>query len=777
MSRRDLVFVISGAAALVDEVVWSRLLGRVLGSDALASGLILGVFLFGLGAGAWLFGPRAERAKDPRRLFGLLEAAIGLWAAASPFALAAAGVVSSTPARLAVALAFLLVPTLAMGGTFPVMGRLAIARAADAGSETARFYGANTLGAALGALAAPFLLLPLLGLTGALLAAGLLHAAAGALAQGFQRPTRSAASSAPAPRRAPYRALLLAPLLLGFASLVYEVALVRVVITLTGASVYAFAIVLAVYLLGLGLGSRQAAGWLARAGRGPRLLFLCATLAPLGACVGLLVLRAKLGAPLDAPLANLVLAGATPWKLWLAHTLLAALALLPPALAFGAALPAVVATHVERDPEAARGPLLGRIYAWNTLGSTAGALLGSFVLLPHGPSFAVRVAFAAALTAALPVARGRMLGLATLAGVLAIAQGAALARGPAPETLFHAVGPEASATVTEVQEAGRRVRALRINGKVVASTAPVDLRLQRLLGHVPGILHGEVQTALVIGLGTGMTAGALLDFPSVERLTVVELSPAVRAAALRFAEFNGDLEADARTTIRIGDGRHYLFASESTYDLVTSDPIHPWTRGSADLYALEHFERMAAHLSPGGIASQWLPLYQLSTEDVRTVVATWCAAFPNTAAWLTAYDLALIGWNRDAPLGLAGWQERPLPEPVARSLAEAGIHDTLDVAALQVADDHALRAFAGATPPMVEDRPVLEFRAPKSFLAGYSLEALRWAGRDAFVEELAAEARPRARRFRASLGRFIESAPAGLSEAAHQYGEELMESR
>jgi spermidine synthase len=245
-----------------------------------------------------------------------------------------------------------------------------------------------------------------------------------------------------------------------------------------------------------------------------------------------------------------------------------------------------------------------------------------------------------------------------------------------------------------------------------------------------------------------------------------------RAAAL-FDAWNGGVLYDPRATVVIGDGRHRLLVDDTRYDLVTSDPIHPWTRGSSDLYALQHFERMAAHLAPGGIASQWLPLYQLSDADVRTVVATWTAAFPQTAAWLTAYDLALVGWN-DAPAGLDGWSARPLPPRVAAALAPAGVRSTAELAALQVADDEALRAFAAGAEPMREDRPVLEFRAPRSFLAGYSTGALAWAARPEFVSSLPPSARARGREVRAALVRFLERVPHGRSEAARAYGEELL---
>jgi spermidine synthase len=567
--------------------------------------------------------------------------------------------------------------------------------------------------------------------------------------------------------------LLLAPLLLGFASLVYAIALVRVLSALTGASVYAFAIVLAVYLAGLGLGSRQAAAALDREGRGRRVLFLAAGLAPLGACAGLLVLRLKTGLAIGAPLSNLILHDASPAKLWLSHAVLAAPAMLLPALAFGAALPAAVGAAVQRAPRAPREPLIAGVYALNTLGATLGALVGTFALLPLGVATAVRVALGAALGAMLVTSRGRVPAALGFVAAVAAAQMLALGGARPTDVIAHEVGVQATATVTAQIEGEHEVRALRVNGKVVASTAPVDLRLQRLLADVPGVLHGDVETALVIGLGTGMTAGALLDLPTLRELTVIEISDSVRRAAASFDAWNGGILTDPRARIVIGDGRHRLLVDDARYDLITSDPIHPWTRGSSDLYALEHFERMAGRLAPGGIASQWLPLYQLSDADVRTVVATWVAAFPQPAAWLSAYDLALVGWT-DPPAGLAGWSARPLPPRVRVSLAAAGVRSTAELAALQVADDADLRAFARGAAPMVEDRPVLEFRAPKSFLAGYSTAALEWAGRPGFVEKLRPDAQARAREVRAALARFLQRLPQGMSAAARAYGEELL---
>ncbi|MCZ6598375.1 MAG: fused MFS/spermidine synthase, partial [Planctomycetota bacterium] len=670
MRKADLVFFLSGAAALVYEVVWTRLLTRLVGSDALGIGVVLAVFMAGLGIGALAFSGLARRTRDPRRLFLVLELGLAAWACASPFLLDALAPVASLGARLASAAALLFPPTLVMGATFPLMGRLVIRRSADAGRDTSSFYGANTIGAAAGALAAPFLLMPALGLTRTLFAAAALDVVAGILVLGLAAPAAPASERsrpAPDPSGPRLHPVLLTPFLLGFASLALEVVLTRVLVTMTGASIYAFALVLTVYLGGIGLGSRQAMTLLARPGRAKKILFYCAALLPLLACAGVLLLRLQLGEPdLFGPLSNIIMVtGTAPWRVWAIHAVFAALALAPPAVAFGMALPAAVAVLIEERPAASRELVLGRVYAINTAGATLGSLAGAFLFLPVlGPRLGFAAALALAFLAALPVARRRLARLALL-GVAAVVAGW-LALRPAEQVgttvVIHVVGSAATISVVDTDDG----RALRVNGKVVASTAPVDLRLQRLLGHVPGVLHGDVRSALVIGLGTGMTAGSLLDLPGLERLEVVEISAAVLEGARHFGAWNGGLLDDPRTEVIVADGRHVLLMEDARYDLITSDPIHPWTRGSSDLYALEHFERMAAHLAPGGIASQWLPLYQLSDEDVRTVVATWCAAFETTAAWLTAYDLALIGWNDAAgPRRAEGWSRRPLPPDVA----------------------------------------------------------------------------------------------------------------
>ena len=787
MLRRDTVFFLSGVAGLVYQVAWARLVTRTLGADALGVALVVATFMGGMALGAPL-GARLS-ARRPERTFAVVVTFGALAAIVSVYLVGFPAGDSRTTDALRTVLC-LLPSTLAMGATFPLMGRLtATDRNDDLGARTGDFYGANTLGAAVGALLASFVLLPTFGLRYAIHAAAGFDLAAAGLALIWlggrtasipDPPTVSALKTTSRTIRHvhPLR-VLVALTLLGAASLALEISLTRLLVGLTGASVYAFGLVLAAFLTGLGLGARQARAWLARTTDPADLMARAALLASAATLLGLLVLRLQTGVDdIFGPLAN-----RTPTKggvvgLWVSQAVVAAIAMVPPAVAFGFALPAGIAALGDSGDE---GRLLSRAYLANTLGAAAGSIAAAWLLLPTlGLQGATLTALALCFAAALLVARRG----APLTFLSAIANVPVLipiiapfsAPGSGLDAVAEASGPVARVVVERLPDDDDGL-ALRINGKVVASSAEIDLRLQRLLAAVPAVLHGNAEDALVIGLGMGTTAGTLLSLDSLERLTVVELSPAVAQVASQFEPWTGTLLDDPRLELMLADGRAFAAREASNdagrrFDLVTADPIHPWTRGSSDLYSTEHFTRLSRLLRPGGIASQWLPLYQLSTDDVATIVASWCAAFPETGAWLTAYDLVLVG-------ALEPWPDSErvansvLPAGLSRDLAPLGIQSSAEIAALRVAGDSELRAFAAAAAPMHEDRPTLEFSAPKSFLAGYSVDALRWASEALPLDGITPAARAEARRIRTLLARFLEEAPTDWQGAARAYGERL----
>lgn len=791
MRTSDIVFFLSGAAALGYETAWARLFSRIVGSDAPGSALVLAVFMGGLGLGAWFAAPLSRRVASPVRAFVALELCVAAWAVVTPFLIARIPPIEGFAARAAVASALLLPATLLLGATFPLMGRLTIRTRAEAGSETSAFYGANTLGAAFGALLGPFVFMPQLGLSGALYASAAMDVVAAGLAHLLlvdPEPTNR-----DEPRVEPVSAvrdpLLVATFVLGASSLMLEVLLLRLLVTVAGASVYAFSIVTFVFLLGIGLGSRQLAErrtrtgvpgseLAARAQKSRDTVFWCALCAPLLSIAGLLALRLQLGeSDLFAGLGNRVVQGESPWRHWAANALFAGLALLPPALAFGMALPSAASALVASATEDARERRLGVLYAWNTAGALVGSLVAAFVTLPaFGLRTSTAVAIALPFVAAVIVDRRRA-GVTILAVVAAAGSFWFLLEptrgGSRGNVLVHEHDAHTSVMVEEQGTLrGEIVRSLRVNGKPEASTAPVDVRLQYLLGHVPGVLHGRVRRALVVGLGTGMTAGSLLDLPELEHLRIVEISRAVTVGAATFAPWNNAVLDDPRTQLVVGDGRHHVATTHDRFDLITADPVHPWTRGSSDLYTLEHFGHMRDRLEDGGVASQWLPLYELSTEDVDTILSTWCASFEHVSAWLSAYDLILIGSS--APLPHEGdLATIALPPLVRAHDAPLSVGTGADMAALQVAGDAELRARAGGTPPMRDDRPILEFRAPLSAMSGYSTDILRWAIRPDYVERLAPAARDGARAFRAQVEQFLRDLPRGFTHAADGLGESL----
>ena len=554
MSRQTLVFFLSGAAALVDQLVWMRWLARALGSDATGVAVVLIAFMGGMALGARTLGPRLANTERATLTYFRLQLCVAAWALATAWLVPALGVVGEG-ARPWAALLVLVPPTALMGASFPLMGRLAIRSFERAGDDTARFYAANTAGAAAGVLLASFVLMPRLGLTGTLFVGSALDAAAGLLAWVWLSPTGQTARSAANESTGGFRLsarLWLASALCGASGLALEVVLTRLLVSLTGASVYAMALVLFVFLVGIALGSQAfslALGESQSERSEPtdarRLAARIAGAVAFGALLGLILLEMRLGGLRG--LSNLAPSAGGEFRLWASHVLLAATVLLAPTLALGASLPAIV--HASAPPHGAVSGVLGKLYAANTAGAALGAWAAGFWLLPQ-----LGVLPTAAL-ACLPagVAAALLFG-SRWASSLALGTACLAAAGfllrpvtERAELVAEATGRVSTAMIE--RELDGESLALRVNGKVVASTEGIDLRLQRLLGAIPGWLHGDVGEALVIGLGTGMTAGSLLDLPSLRRLDVFEISESVLELAPHFAPWNGNLLEDPRTCL------------------------------------------------------------------------------------------------------------------------------------------------------------------------------------------------------------------------------------
>jgi spermidine synthase len=710
------LYAASGAAALVYEVTWTRLLTLQLGHTVAAASTVLAAFMGGLAIGAWAIGARAAsgRAGNPLRTYATLEIAVAAAALLLPFALRAAVPAlawayadGETPLRfgairLALCLGFVGVPAIAMGATYPIATRWYARSAADAG----RLYAVNTAGAAAGALGAGFWLIPALGLRGTTWMGLALNlgAAAGALwiASAAATTTKTTINAEPAetaekkkkthnqpPRvqRAPRllpspmpAVALVATAVSGFAALVYEVAWTRLLALVLGPTTYAFATMAAAFIAGLALGSAAGARLARRVERPAVWLALVliagAVAANAAAWYGAtrmpLVVAAQVADP-AAEFAGVIVAQAGA----------VALLLLPMTLALGAAFPlalavAGAAASVVRDT--------ARVYTANTVGAIAGALIAGFVLIPQlglratirDAALVAAIGGAACLAAALRQSGGTTSPLraaavpiivaATAAGAIVLtppwdrallASGAykyAAYLGPADLDALLRVGTleyyKEGAAGTVSVRQLTGTRSLAIDGKVDASNGG-DMLTQRLLGLLPVLIHGRAEEICIIGLGSGVTVGAALAPGVVRRADVVEISPEVVEASHHFDVENGRALAQPGVRLIVGDGRSHLLLTPRRYDVIVSEPSNPWMAGVASLFTREFFEAARSKLKPGGLLCQWAHTYDISPADLRSIVRTFASVFPQATLWLVGDgDLLLIGVNGDTAGGI-----------------------------------------------------------------------------------------------------------------------------
>ncbi len=769
-----LAYTLSGAAALVYEVTWTRLLTLHMGHTVAAASTVLAAFMGGLAIGATLAGGRATRATraGALRLFAGCEITIGVLALALPFLVRAFRPLLATAyadgsggsgfgaVRLLASLAVLTVPAIAMGATLPFISRWLVGAARTAGRDAGLLYAFNTLGAATGALAAGFVLLPALGLARTTLIGGLLNAGAAAVAwvvatrtpRDVQAPAAVAAGSPRSPAkggpprggtaRPPAdplvggrpRVAALAVAATGAMSLALQIAWTRILALIMGPTTFAFSTIVSTFIAGIAIGSAIGSRVASRS-RTPVLWLAVAMAAATAGAFGATAWAGR--TPLA--IANLVSGPDVAFStvLWRQSMLTVGL-LLPMTIAFGAAFPLAVAVAVRRDADVAAS--IAAVYAANTVGAIAGAMLGGFVLVPqlglHGTVTVVGLVGLA--IAALVVWIGGLPRDARLAGLAAcLAAGLALPWLPAwdhellssgaykyapylrdarsraaalraGELLFYREG--AAATVAVRRLTG--TTSLSIDGKVDASNGG-DMLTQKLLAHVPLLLHPDPRHVAVIGLGSGVTLGSALRHP-IAGADMLEISPEVVEASAFFRAENHDALADRRTRLIIGDGRSHLLLSRRTYDVIISEPSNPWMAGVASLFTREFFEAARRRLAPGGILCQWAHTYDISSDDLRSIVGTFRSVFPDGSLWLIGDgDVLLIGSTGPVEPLLAGLP-RALARPgVAADLADVGIEQPFELLTLFAAGPAALARYAGDAPLQTDDRTALEFSAPR----------------------------------------------------------------
>jgi spermidine synthase len=713
-----LLFVASGCAALIYEVVWFQLLQMVIGSSAVSLGVLLGTFMGGLGSLAL---PRIVSARyHPLRVYALLELGIGLIGILVLFGLplvsgvytawAGSGPVSVILRALAAGVC-LLPPTVLMGATLPALSRW-VETTPHGVSWLGFFYAGNTGGAVVGSLFAGFYLLRVYDMPTATYTAVALNVIVAVLALGLARIVGHEIVEAPPAKadRAPGAAAIYVVIALsGMTALAAEVIWTRLLSLLFGATTYTFSLILAAFLVGIGIGS-AAGSALARTLTRPRLA--------LGWCQALLGLTIAWAAfmltdslpywPVDPSLAL------TPWFNFQLDFARCLWTVLPSSVLWGATFPLALASAALPGRDPAR--LVGGLYGANTIGAIIGSLAAGLLLVAwlgsqHTQQLLIAISAISALLALWPVqdaAERDRFGLRFAAVVLVIGIGsAALITGAIHGVpgLLVAYGRYAATRVGQAEYiyvgeglnadvAVSRLADGTLNyhnaGKVQASSEPQDMRLQRMLGHLTTLLPASPRSVLVIGCGAGVTAGAVSIDPRVQQETIAEIEPlVVRTVSTYFSNYNFDVIRNPKVRVRLDDARHYLMTTGDKFDAVTSDPLDPWVKGAAMLYSREFFEVVKQHLNPGGVMTLFVQLYWTNEEAVKSELATFFEAFPNGVVWGNTqngegYDLVLMGQVEPVQINVDEMEARlrsPEYAPVAHSLREIGFTSAVDLLA------------------------------------------------------------------------------------------------
>ena len=757
-------FVLSGAAGLLYEVVWSKQIAYLLGSSLHSVSVVVAAFLGGLALGARVLGGPLTRSGDPGRRYAMLEFAVGaLGLLVLPLLRALDPVVGQLyrglggegaafgAARVVLLFVLLVPPAALMGATLPVL--VARFERGALGTGLAWLYALNTLGAVAGSLLGGFLLLPGFGLLGSTFAAAVLNFAAGAIAWSASSATPAVVGRDVVPA-APVSPLLPAPArpvlgaifaLSGFAALMLQLAWVRLFGLVLGSTVYSFSAVLGVYLAGIAIGSALVARWLPRV-RDARPLAFAQWVIAFAAILGIQAWPGLPGAML-----SLGERMGTSWSgLLVAQLGLVVPVLGVPCLVLGAVFP--LTTRLLQDGEG--GVATGRAYALNTVGTIAGSLVTGFVLLPWlGVQGSVLLAASLAALAGLACvwlpgtprpARGAWVAAAVALAAIALAALAAPrwdpmlmslgtyrpshARGllqafeqsgatgdptrlvaASQKVLFYREGVNASVLVATDQM--ERSRWMRVGGKIDSGTG--DMLTQVLLGLLPTAMADTGARTLIVGHGSGATVAAALA-AGAGPTEVVELEAAVIEGSRLFHEPGRDPLDDPRVTLHVEDARTRLMHGAGGYDLIISQPTNAWVAGVNSLFTVDFYRRVRTQLAPDGVFAQWIQIYELSPETFHTLLQSFLTVFPRAdfyCLW-NSLDVFLIAAPPGRELPLARLETPAAQEQVKR----ARLRDALEVSTYYVGPASVLADRVANAPLNTDDQPIVEYRAPREVI-------------------------------------------------------------
>jgi len=755
-------FFLSGACGLMYQIVWLRVLSLVFGNTTYATSAVLSGYMAGLGLGALYFGKWIDRQKfaNPIRVYGIMEGGVGLYALITPFLwnlIDRMNVIfyqSFHPSflqfslfKFAVSFALLFVPTFLMGGTLPILSKFYVTHKEQVAHKVGILYALNTAGAVLGVVFSSFFCLYYLGVWQTTVLTAVLNILIFAVCLFWIKGSNQAAEisqpvNKPFPPNAAFGSGYSTSLLVlfgisGGVSMMYEIGWTRALAIVLGSSIYAFAVMLSTFLLGIAIGS-FIFSWVVK--RMKIDLSVFSILQAATAFFGFIGLNQFDEMPYR-------FVQLYQWSKNSAVLIefgrfgLCALVMLGPTICIGAMFACFI--HLYHQEEHL-GDDIGTAYFANTVGTIFGAALTGFLIIPVLGIYKTLMA-AAGINAGIGVItflmnfpQRQLKRTVVFATVLLVAGVGASSAHPwnrsvmtsgavvrpnmhtAPSredfirsletrhNLFYKEGTSATVSVNQVRD----IISLAVNGKTDASNG-TDSFNQFLLGHLPMLLNPSAKQVLTIGLGSGSTLAAVASY-AVQKIDCVELEAAVVGGARFFSDLNRNVLNDPRVRIIINDGRNYLKISPTQYDVIISEPSNPWMAGVANLFSYEHYQTMKTRLTKGGVVCQWLHAYSMSDQDLRMIVRTFTQSFAHTSLWTSNYpDLLLIGSNDPVEFDFNKVQEEFKRPEIRQDFVPYDIKTAEAIMGMFWLSDSELRRFSAGARINSDNRPYLEFSAPR----------------------------------------------------------------
>ena len=729
---------ISGASALIYQLIWVRLLGLVFGVSSFAVATVVAVFLLGLGLGSYFFGKWSERARDPLRIYMYVELGIAATSLLSylvietlpvyryvyEYAYNHLGFYGLSVVRLVLSMLVLLPPVILIGGTMPLLAKYFLRNPENLGSSFSRLYYLNTLGASAGVLLTGFVFVRWFGVIGTLMIAiggNLLVALIVALSRrGAQEPQPATAE------RAPYSYMLAFLFLTGFIALGYEMLWVRILSTYGLSTSQAFALILAGFLLGFSVGAWVVARKVDRRQDLEAWFSAVAIVTAFSGAAVLLIFR-------QFEQLTLLLAGANPASQLTLGMALAFLVSFIPAVFMGILFPLGVRIYAQDVDRI--GAKAGATFFSNTLGCVSGSILTGFVLIPFVGMWNTTLILInlSLLIAVALLLRGRQPARLQWVSLVVVAVVSNLLVFTDSKT-FHAelkgrdlrTAAEGfdviyyeeglSGTVTAVERGD--YRGLFVDGQNVSGTDPVLLADSRMLAHVPLLLAEEPDSALTVGYGTGTTSGSML-LHNVD-VYAVEIEQKIIDAAPLFSNVNYDSYADPKLEIVLDDARNYIDTTDDKFDVIVTDVTNLKYKRNPYLYTREYFEIMRDGLSPDGVAAAWLPVGGLSFSDLRILIATFDNVFPHTTVWyftqFPTHFIILVGTPEPTLVNMAELEEKM--GKVKRDLRSLDVDNVYELASMLLLGENDVDTLVAGSPLHTDNRPILEY----SDMALYNVE-------------------------------------------------------